>query len=160
MILLPGLEFRRRDFILNALGSAALLAAPAPVLAQDTGGTGKSAVIDVNNARNAPIPVAVTDLGGGPLGANISAIVTNDLARSGLFRPIDRAAFIQSGPSDSGTPNFENWKPTGAQALVTGQASDDGSTVRVDFRLWDILPGQQIVGTAFTAPKAGRAYHG
>ena len=89
-----------------------------------------------------------------PLGANISAIVTNDLARSGLFRPIDRAAFIQSGPSDSGTPNFENWKPTGAQALVTGQAFDDGATVRVEFRLWDILPGTQIQGTAFTAPKA------
>jgi len=151
MILLPTSEFRRRDVILNALGSAAVLAAPVRVLAQSTG---KSAVIDVTNARNAPIPVAITDLGGGPLGANISAIVTNDLARSGLFRPVDRAAFIQSGPSDGGTPNFQNWKPTGAQALVTGQASDDGSQVRVEFRLWDVLPGTQIQGTAFTAPKA------
>jgi TolB protein len=154
MILLPSPQFRRRDFIWNVLGSAALLAAPVPVLAQATGGTGGSAVIDVSGARNAPIPVAVTDLGGGPLGANISAIVTNDLGRSGLFRPIDRAAFIQTGPSDSGTPNFENWKPTGAQALVTGQASDDGTTVRVEFRLWDILPGIQIKGTAFTGPRA------
>jgi TolB protein len=150
MILLPTSEFRRRDIILNALGSVALLATTGPVWAQSSG----SAVIDVNNARNAPIPVAVTDLGGGPLGANISAIVTNDLARSGLFRPIDRAAFIQSGPSDGATPNFQNWKPTGAQALVTGQASDDGSQVRVEFRLWDVLPGTQIQGTAFTAPKA------
>lgn len=156
MILLPTAKFRRRDVILNALGSAALLAASAPVLAQSTGGQGGSgsAVIDVNNARNAPIPIAVTDLGGGPLGANITAIVTNDLARSGLFRPIDRAAFIQSGPSDSGMPNFQNWRPTGAQALVTGQAFDDGSQVRVEFRLWDVLPGNQIQGTAFTAPKA------
>jgi TolB protein len=156
MILLPTAKFRRRDVILNALGSAAMFAAPAPVLAQSTGGTGGggSAVIDVNNARNAPIPIAVTDLGGGPLGANITAIVTNDLARSGLFRPIDRAAFIQSGPSDAGMPNFQNWKPTGAQALVTGQAFDDGSQVRVEFRLWDVLPGTQIQGTAFTAPKA------
>jgi TolB protein len=156
MILLPTAKFRRRDVILNALGTAALFAVPAPVLAQATGGQGGggSAVIDVTNARNAPIPIAVTDLGGGPLGANITAIVTNDLARSGLFRPIDRAAFIQSGPSDAGMPNFQNWKPTGAQALVTGQAFDDGSQVRVEFRLWDVLPGNQIQGTAFTAPKA------
>ena len=154
MILLPSLEFRRRDFILNALGSAAALAAPMPVFAQDTGGTGKSAVIDVSNARNAPIPVAITDLGGGSLGPSISGIVAADLARSGLFRPLERAAFIQGGPSDGGTPNFENWKPTGAQALVTGQAFDDGATVRVEFRLWDVLPGTQIQGTAFTAPKA------
>src|SRR3979409_57626 len=117
MILLPSPRFRRRDFILNALGTAALLSAPLPVWAQTIGGAAKSAVIDVSNARNAPIPVAITDLGGGPLGANISAIVTNDLARSGLFRPVDRAAFIQGGPSTGGTPNFENWKPTGAQAL-------------------------------------------
>ena len=153
-MLLPSPQFRRRDFICTALGSAALAATPRPVLAQTTGGTGGSAVIDVNGARNAPIPVAVTDLGGGPMGPDISAIVTNDLARCGLFRPIDRAAFIQSGPSDSGTPNFQNWRPTGAQALVTGQAFDDGATVRVEFRLWDILPGTQLQGTAFTAPKA------
>jgi TolB protein len=154
MILLPTLEMRRRDFILHALGTAALAAVPLPVLAQETQGGGRSAVIDVTNARNAPIPVAITDLGGGGLGANISAIVTNDLARSGLFRPVNRSSFIQAGPSDSGTPNFENWKPTGAQALVTGQAFDDGSQVRVEFRLWDVLPGTQIQGTAFTAPKA------
>jgi len=154
MLLLPSAQFRRRDFIWSALGSAALAAAPLPALAQATGGSGGSAVIDVNGARNAPIPVAITDLGGSPLGPEISAIVTNDLARCGLFRPIDRAAFIQSGPSDSGTPNFQNWRPTGAQALVTGQAFDDGATVRVEFRLWDILPGTQLQGTAFTAPKA------
>jgi len=153
-MLLPSPQFRRRDFICTALGSAALASTPRPVLAQTTGRTGGSAVIDVNGARNAPIPVAVTDLGGGPMGPDISAIVTNDLARCGLFRPIDRAAFIQSGPSDSGTPNFQNWRPTGAQALVTGQAFDDGATVRVEFRLWDILPGTQLQGTAFTAPKA------
>src|SRR6202167_22974 len=171
MIVLLSAKFRRRDVMLSAFGSAAaLLAAPMPVLAQvlaqapasaPPGGApsgaapgGASAVIDVSGARNAPIPVAITDLGGSPLGPNISQIVTNDLARCGLFRPIDRAAFIQSGPSDGGTPNFENWKPTGAQALVTGQAFDDGSTVRVEFRLWDILPGTQLQGTAFTAPKA------
>ncbi len=154
MILLPSLETRRRDVLLKAFGGLALLAAPAPVLAQAIGGGGKSAVIDVSGARNAPIPIAITDLGGGQLGPNISSIVANDLARSGLFRPLDRAAFIQGGPSDGGTPNFENWKPTGAQALMTGQVFDDGTQVRVEFRLWDVLPGTQIQGTAFTAPRA------
>ena len=153
MILIPSKTVRRRDAILTALSAAAALTAPVPVFAQQTAG-GRSAVIDVANARNAPIPVAVTDLGGGSLGAAVSAVVTNDLVRSGLFRPIDRAAFIQSGPSSGGTPNFENWKPTGAQALVTGQVFDDGGQIRVEFRLWDVLPGQQIQGTLFTGPRA------
>ena len=153
MILLPSPVFRRRDAMLTALGSLAALAVPVPVLAQETGG-GRSAAIDVSNARNAPIPIAIPDMGGGPLGASIAGIIANDLGRSGLFRPLERAAFIQGGPTDGGAPNFENWKPTGAQALVTGQVFDDGTQVRVEFRLWDVLPGTQIQGTAFTAPSA------
>ena len=153
MILLPSLETRRRDVILNALGAAAVFAAPGRVLAQETQSGGRSAVIDVSNARNAPIPIAVTDLGGAALGSGISQIVASDLARSGLFKPIDRSAFVQGGSVDGTTPNFENWKQSGAQALVTGQAFDDGAQVRVEFRLWDVLPGTQIQGTAFTATK-------
>ena len=153
MILLPSLETRRRDLIWSALSAAALLAAPGRVRAQETQAGGRSAVIDVSNARNAPIPIAITDLGGAALGSSISQIVASDLARSGLFKPIDRSAFVQSGTVDGTTPNFDNWKQSGAQALVTGQAFDDGAQVRVEFRLWDVLPGTQIQGTAFTAPK-------
>ena len=154
MILLPSARATRRDVLWHALGAATLLTTPGIVRAQEAEGAGRSAVIDVANARNAPIPIAITDMGGGAMGASLSAIVTNDLARSGLFRPVERSAFIQSGPSDGATPNFDNWKPTGAQALVTGQAFEDGSQVRVEFRLWDVLPGTQIQGTAFTAPRA------
>jgi TolB protein len=141
-------------------GAAGLLtAAPIPVLAQPVsggqGGAGASAVIDVNRARTEPIPIAVPDLGGPDgaseqLGRDIGGVISNDLARSGLFRMIDHAAFIQSGPIGA-TPNFQNWKPTGAQALVTGSVqAGGGGQVRVEFRLWDILPGTQIQGTAYT----------
>jgi len=34
--------------------------------------------------------------------------------------------------------------------LVTGRVEGGGSNVRVEFRLWDVLPGQQIQGTAYT----------
>ena len=42
----------------------------------------------------------------------------------------------------------------GAQALTTGRVDAGGDRVRVEFRLWDVLPEQQIQGTAFTAPAA------
>ena len=137
-------------------GSAALLATPLPLLAQPAPQGAQSAVIDVDRARAAPIPIAIPDLGGadGPsaqLGRDIAGVITNDLARSGLFRTVAPAAFIQSGPPDSAMPNFQNWRPTGAQALVTGRVeSQGGGSVRVEFRLWDILPQTQIQGTAYT----------
>ncbi len=152
---LLSMPLRRRGLV---AASTALLAAPAlwtrPAHAQGTTATG-SAVIDVDRARTDPIPVAIpvfVGAGGDTerLGRDIAGVITNNLARSGLFRPIDPAAFI--GRTDGGaTPNFQNWKAIGAQALVTGKIdSQGGDKVRVEFRLWDVLPGLQIQGTAYT----------
>ena len=147
----------RRSLLAGSAGAAALIGARAPVLAQpapppaaaSSGGGGQSAVIDVNRARADPIPIAITDLAGDDIGRQISGVVSADLARSGLFRPISPSAFIQAGTGD--VPNFQNWKAVGAQALMTGKAeAAGGGNVRVEFRLWDVLPQTQIQGTAYT----------
>jgi len=163
MILIPNSSVGRRGLIASAAGL--LAAAPVPVFAQPVappaaGGNGQSAVIDVNRARSEPIPIAVPDLGGpdgasAQLGHDIGAVIAADLARSGLFRLINQAAFIQAGAPSSTAPNFQNWKVTGAQALVTGSVTIlGGGQVRVEFRLWDILPQTQIQGTAYTTTQA------
>ncbi len=149
-------HFTRRGMIAAGLaGSATLLAAPPGLHAQ---AAAPSAVIDVNRARTDPIPIAIPDFAGageaGQIGRDMAQVITDDLARSGLFRPIDRAAFIgvsQGAGSGAGdVPNFQNWRAIGAQALVSGKAEGGGS-VRVEFRLWDVLPQTQIQGTAYTA---------
>ncbi|HYZ24991.1 MAG TPA: Tol-Pal system beta propeller repeat protein TolB [Rhodopila sp.] len=157
MIHIPNPALRRRTLM---AGAAGLVAARTPVFAQQTGGGNQSAVIDVNRARTAPIPIAVPDLGGADgasaqLGSQIASVISNDLAGSGLFRLIDRAAYIQASAGAAATPNFANWRPTGAQALVTGSVQTvGGGQVRVEFRLWDILPQTQIQGTAYTTTQA------
>ena len=161
------LPLGRRSLLAGAAGSAALFAAPAVVRAQalappqaGPAGGGRSAVIDVNRARTDPIPIAIPTLGGGDgnsaqLGQDIATVVTNDLARSGLFRPISQQAFIQAGAGAGDAPNFQNWKAVGAQALVTGRAeAQGGGQTRVEFRLWDVLPQTQIQGTAYTTSQA------
>jgi len=164
MIHIPNPSIRRRGLITGAAGlttAGLLAAAPVPVFAQPVappagGGNGQSAVIDVNRARTEPIPIAIPDLGGpdGPsaqLGHDIAGVISADLARSGLFRLIDQAAFIQASAPATAAPNFQNWKVTGAQALVTGSTQIlGGGQIRVEFRLWDILPQTQIQGTAYT----------
>ncbi len=164
MIYLPSPSVRRRDLMVAAASSLVLAATPQAVRAQALpapgGGGGQSAVIDVSRARVEPIPIAIPDLTGGDgpsgqLGRDIAGVIAADLARSGLFRTIDPAAFIQSGPTRGGVPNFQNWRPTGAQALVTGKAEVlGGGNIRIEFRLWDILPGAQIQGTAYTTTQS------
>ncbi len=139
-----------------AVGAAALIL-PNRLYAQSAGTPADSAIV-VDRARIDPIPIAIPVFAGADgesqrLGNDIAGVITNNLARSGLFRAIDPAAFI--GQASSDVPNFANWKGIGAQALVTGKVENQGGTkVRVEFRLWDVLPGQQIQGTAYSTETA------
>ncbi len=141
-----------RRGLIGAIGASAL--APGLARAQAAGG-GQSAVIDVNRARAAPIPIAIPAFAGADgasasLGQNIAGVITNDLGNSGLFRPIGAAASGGIGGSAE-APNFQGWSAVGAQALVAGSVAASGSTMRVEFRLWDVLPHNQLQGTAYTS---------
>ncbi len=117
--------------------------------------------IDITKGNAQPMPIAISPLAGGApdevqLGNDIASVVSADLERSGLFKPIDRKAFIQSPDSLQQNVRFADWKLINAQALVTGKVEKvpDGRA-RVEFRLWDVYAEQQMVGRAYTASPAG-----
>jgi len=113
-------------------------------------------VIDVNQAQVAPIPIAIPVFAAAPgqaqqLAQGIVGVITNDLSGCGLFRPLDPASFIQAAANIGTVPNWQDWKAVGAHALVTGKVDQPaGGNVRVEFRLWDVLPEKQLQGTAYT----------
>ncbi len=89
--------------------------------------------IDITRGTVEPLPIAVTDFFGSAedetrFGRDIASVVAADLERSGLFRPIDSRAFIQTGHALSGLPRFPDWRVLNAQALVQGrtQIVEDG----------------------------------
>ena len=154
---------RRRRLLAVTLGGLALPAGvraqTPPAAAPAAASGGQSAVIDVNRARAAPIPIALpafaaADPATQQLGNDIVGVVGNDLASSGLFRVINSAAYIQASAGGSEVPNFQNWAAIGSQALVTGRVAGESGGVRVEFRLWDVLPQTQIQGTAYTTTQA------
>jgi len=108
-------------------------------------------VVNVDQAATQPLPIAITAFGGASVGAQISSVVTADLARSGLFRPLDPALFHEQ-PDVGVTPSFDAWKSISAQALLVGSVTSgaDGR-LSVDFRLWDVYAGDQLVGTRLLA---------
>ena len=107
--------------------------------------------IDVTQGNVEPLPIAITDFQSADgIGKQISDVVQADLKRSGLFAPIDRAAFIQSGLTTDTTPSFKDWTVINAQALVVGRVSPEADgRLRVEFRLWDTFAGQQLDGQQF-----------
>ncbi len=104
-----------------------------------------------------PRPIAVSNFyaqsaAGEKLAADIPAIITSNLERSGLFAPVNPRAFVQSSSSiEKEGVRFAEWKATGAETIVTGKviSGADGKT-RVEFRLWDLFNQQQLIGMAYT----------
>ncbi len=111
--------------------------------------------IDITKGHVEPLPIALpdpvaADAANAQLGRDIFRVVAADLERSGLFRPIDKSAFIEQITSANSTPRFADWRQINAQGLVTAAIIPTGSgKVKLSFRLWDVFAGQQLTGKEF-----------
>ncbi len=132
-----------------AIALAAVLAAPV-AWAQTRG----LLQVSVEGAAANPVPIAVTDFVGDATGVQLSQVIAADLERSGLFRPIDRGAFIERIADPARTPRFQDWRAINADALVVGSVTQQGGRLRVEFRLWDVAAGSQLTGRAYFAEGA------
>jgi TolB protein len=119
--------------------------------------------VDVTSGNVQPLPIAIPDFiaqqqSDAQAGANIAGVVRADLERSGLFKPLDPKSFIEAIRDINTPPNFANWRVINAQGLVTGQvATQPDGRLRVDFRLWDVFGGSQMLGLQyFTTPENWR----
>ncbi len=147
----PNLVMTRRRAL--ALGGLAGGLALAPRYA------GAVVRLDITGGNFQPLPIAIAKFIGGGEGdddtaTGVTQVITADLQRSGLFAPIDPAAFTETIASVDTVPQFPDWRAINAQALVTGGVTrqSDGR-LKAEFRLWDVLAGQQLAGQQyFTTP--------
>ena len=107
--------------------------------------------VNVNRGDIQPLPIAIPAFGGGQAGADIASVIAANLQRSGLFRPLDPASFVEKDLNAAVQPNFPAWKQINAQALVNGQVTVQDGHLVVDFRLWDVFSEQQLLGLQFTS---------
>lgn len=133
-----------------------------PILA--TGSAWAGMRIDITKGGLQPLPIAIplfVDLSpedtireGGEMGRRVAEVITADLERSGLFKPLEREAFLQDPVSLWKTgPTFRDWRLVGAEAVVSGAARETAGQVHVDFFLHDVYQGAMIGnGKRFSAP--------
>ena len=120
--------------------------------------------VDITRGNLNPLPIAVSPLSSDKntnqelkrvikkekLGKEISTVIENNLKNSGLFNPLDPKAFLQEPNVAHLKPRFEDWALIKAQALITGKIVFEKEKLRVEFRLWDVLAGKEILALAFT----------
>ena len=120
--------------------------------------------IDITRGNLDPLPIAVSPLFQDDnskrnsinelkienVGSEISLVVENNLKISGLFNPLNKEAFLQKPDIAHLKPRFEDWALIKAQALITGKVTIEDKKLKVEFRLWDILAGREMMALAFT----------
>ncbi len=127
--------------------------------------------VDITRGNLNPLPIAVSPLFVEEqsaknfektleienIGSSISNVVENNLKSSGLFNPLKKEAFLQKPEIAHLKPRFEDWSLIKAQALITGEVKYENEKLRVEFRLWDVLAGKEMMALAFTTvPKNWR----
>lgn len=153
---LPSLTRRHAAVGLGAvvLAPLAALGRSSPAAAQRTADNEVGLRGTQRQGTIAPIPIAIPQfLGDDPrFVAEMTGVVTADLERSGLFRPLDPASFIDRIRSLNAAPRFQDWRVIGAQALVVGRAgrASDGRYF-AEFRLYDVLSGRELAAKRFAA---------
>ncbi len=120
--------------------------------------------VDITRGNLDPLPIAVSPLfvesksvkefqnllKRENIGEDISSVVENNLKSSGLFNPLKKEAFLQKPDIAHLKPRFEDWSLIKAQALITGEVKYEKEKLRVEFRLWDVLAGKEMMALAFT----------
>ena len=120
--------------------------------------------VDITRGNLNPLPIAVSPLSIDEnsrknfekilnkknIGSEISTVVEKNLRTSGLFNPLNKDAFLQTPDIANIKPRFEDWSLIKAQALITGKVNLSEDKLRVEFRLWDVLAGKEMMALAFT----------
>ena len=105
-----------------------------------------------------PIPIALPDFVAAAaddagVARSITQVITANLRQSGVFAPIDPAAYRETITNTDALPRFLDWRTINAQALVTGRlAREEEGRYQTEFRLWDVTAGQHLIGHRFSAP--------
>lgn len=85
--------------------------------------------------------------------ADVSAIITSDLARSGKFAPLPDKDLI-AYPSQPEDVHFKSWRMIGVDHLIIGGVKQEAENqYQVYFRLFDVLKGEQVLGYNFDATR-------
>ena len=124
------LFFRQRDSIILAIVAIVLSITSAKAELK----------VDITRGTVKALPIAVANFVGTnkkevELGKSITSVISSDLERSGLFRPISQKAFIETEKSLDILPKFQNWRILNVQAMVQGSVVIlEGKNIALDIK--------------------------
>ena len=114
-------------------------------------------VIEITKGQANAIPIAVVPFGWTSPNVqpiDVAEVVANDLARCGLFQPLDRRDMIDK-PTVGTDIRFQDWKYLKSDYIAVGKIAPEANGYAVQVELFNVLNGQNLFGRRITTSAAG-----
>ena len=144
---------KRNGWIARAALLFAGLLATGAAFAQGGGLT-----VDIPDGVASAAPVAVVPFGfdgaSVPPDTNVGDVVRADLARSGQFRPLDKAGIVEF-PTRGSEVKYATWRLLKQDYLVVGRMADTGDGgLRVDYELLDVASQKSMTNGSISGQRS------
>lgn len=111
--------------------------------------------IEITKGVETAVPIAVVPFGWQGAArqspVNLSSVVKADLTRSGLFKALPASDMLTT-PTETEKVRFRNWQALGQEYLVIGKVNQIDNRYQVQFQLFDVYKGEQLIGYRLTVP--------
>jgi TolB protein len=115
-------------------------------------------VVEVTKGQTDAIPIAVVPFASPELNAasfDVAQLVSDDLARSGRFRTMDRKDMIEQ-PHSGADIGFDDWRRLNNDYMVVGtMRSDSADHYQITYELYNVLTRQRLLGYQISANRPG-----
>lgn len=111
--------------------------------------------IDIRNPYLRKIPLAIPQARTSPVSefsVKTADLLSENLNFTGYFKILDRGSFLidpANPPVDLPDINFANWNTIGTEMLITSYAIIQDELIEVEFRLFDTVRGQMLIGKKY-----------
>ena len=111
--------------------------------------------IDITRGQVSPLPIAIAEFSGHrSTGVIIREIIVQDLESTGLFRVIDKNAYIDAVDVNS-SPTFASWRQINASTLIGGKVEERYGHISISATMWDVFSQSEVFRDKFKAvPKS------
>jgi TolB protein len=115
-------------------------------------------VVEVTKGQTEAIPIAVVPFAPEELTAasfDVAQLVSDDLARSGRFRTMDRKDMIEQ-PHSGADIGFDDWRRLNNDYMVVGSMRSDGPDhYNITYELYNVLTRQRLLGYQISSNRPG-----
>ena len=115
-------------------------------------------VVEVTKGQTEAIPLAVVPFASAQLAAasfDVAQLVSDDLARSGRFRTMDRKDMIDQ-PHSGANVAFDDWRRLNNDYIVVGSMQADATDhYSITYELYNVLTKQRLLGFQISSNRPG-----